>query len=264
MKTETNEFLNLQGYPIFERIKPLVRLLDVKYVRWWSKENITTAEIHIVHPEVKHITIGTGSHYSGRTRVAICLKDTTFFESLYGKLSRKNSTTYVRFDDDGFEMIRHIAGDWEHELSKSDVEFVELVNSAINLNSLDEYEKTAMVKQRIGHSRFAKQVKARAGNVCQINGDISRNLIASHIKPWSSAQDYEKVDLNNGLCLSPNYDGLFEVGLIGFNDDGSIILNGLSESELRAYSLDGTECISVKTGQSKYLAWHRKYKVFKK
>ncbi len=72
----------------------------------------------VVHPEVKHITIGTGSHYSGRTRVAICLNDTTFLENLYGKLSRKNETTYVRFDDDGFEMIRHIAGDWEHELSK--------------------------------------------------------------------------------------------------------------------------------------------------
>lgn len=34
MKTTPKDFLLLTGYPIFERIKPLVEILDVKYIRW--------------------------------------------------------------------------------------------------------------------------------------------------------------------------------------------------------------------------------------
>ncbi|MCU8562472.1 hypothetical protein M2G36_22290 [Vibrio vulnificus] len=114
MKTTPEEFLALSGYPIFERIKPLVEMLDVKYIRWWSTDLVTTAEIHVVHPMAKHITIGQGSYYSGRTRVAVSLKDVSVFEKKYGKLKRKNSKTYFEFDDKGFDMLRLIAEDWEN------------------------------------------------------------------------------------------------------------------------------------------------------
>ncbi|MGI2227974.1 HNH endonuclease [Shewanella frigidimarina] len=257
MKTTPEEFLALTGYPIFERIKPLIGLLDVKYIRWWSTDVVTTAEIHIVHPTAKHITIGQGSNYSGRTRIAISLKDVAIFEKTYGKLTRKNSKTYVKYDDEGFNMLQLIAGDWDHAISVPDLELILSVDSLLGPSSLSEYERKALVKQRIGHSRFAKAVKERAGNTCQINTNISRNLIASHIKPWTLSKNYEKVDIDNGLCLSPSFDGLFEDGLISFNDDGSIIINDLSESEMSAYGLLGTESIKITTGQSKYLAWHR-------
>ena len=261
MKTTLEEFFALSGYPVFERIKPLVELLDVKYIRWWSTDSVTTAEIHLVHPTAKHITIGQGSHYSGRTRIAISLKDVEIFEKTYGKLTRKNSKTYVKYDDEGFNMLQLIADDWDPSISESDLELIQSVDTLLETSSLSDYEKKALVKQRIGHSKFAKTIKERAGNSCQINCNISRNLVASHIKPWALSKGYEKVDIANGLCLSPNFDGLFEDGLISFNDDGSIVINRLLEKEMSAYGLLGTEIIRVATGQSKYLAWHRANKL---
>lgn len=261
MKTTPEEFLALVGYPVFDRIKPLVELLDVKYIRWWSTDVVTTAEIHIIHPTAKHITIGEGSHYSGRTRIAISLKDVAVFENTYGKLTRKNSKTYVKYDDEAFNMLQLVAGDWEHVIFDQDLELIQSVDSLLDASSLSDYERKSLVKQRIGHSFFARKVKERAENMCQINTNIIRNLIASHIKPWAVSKNYEKVDIANGLCLSPSFDGLFEDGLISFNDDGSIIINGLSESEISAYGLLGTESIKVATGQSKYLAWHRANKL---
>lgn len=238
MKSTPEDFLLLSGYPIFERIKPLVKILNIKYIRWWSTDQVTTAEIHLAHPMIKHITIGQGSNYSGRSRVAICLKDLnaiSVFEKTYGKLTRKNSTTYVKYDDEGFNMLQLIVGDWESFESKQDLDFINSIETSLESSSLNEYEKRALLKQRIGHSKFARLVKQRAQNRCQINNIISRNLIASHIKPWASSKKNEKLDSANGLCLSPNYDCLFEDGHIGFNDDGSIIIKGLSDSEISAY-----------------------------
>ncbi|EIJ0966783.1 TPA: HNH endonuclease [Vibrio vulnificus] len=261
MKTTPEEFLALSGYPIFERIKPLVEMLDVKYIRWWSTDVVTTAEIHVVHPMAKHITIGQGSYYSGRTRVAVSLKDVSVFEKKYGKLKRKNSKTYFEFDDKGFDMLRLIAEDWENVTPEQGVELIDSVTRLLESLSLPEYEKKALVKQRVGHSKFASLVKQRAHNVCQINSNISRNLVASHIKPWALSKNNEKVDIANGLCLSPNYDCLFEDGYIGFKDDGSIIIRGLSEAEMSAYGLVGTEVIEVASGQTQYLNWHRANKL---
>lgn len=259
-KISAEEFLEITGYPIFERIKPLVECLDVKYIRCWSTDAVTTAEIHITHSVVKHITIGTGKHYSDRTRVAVSLKNTSSFEKLYGKLLRENSSTYVKYDDEGFEMLKNIAGDWEKFISLDDEELINTISLISSNKDYAEYEKSALIKQRIGHSTYAKKVKASAGNRCLVNPNISRNLIASHIKPWACSESCEKVDVANGLCLSPSYDGLFEDGIISFNDDGSIIIHSLSESEMEAYRLTGKEKISINKTQAKYLCWHRENK----
>lgn len=261
MKITSQDFLSLSGYPIFERIKPLIGFLDVKYIRWWSTDVVTTAEIHIYHPIAKHITIGSGQRYSGRTRIAISLKDVSCFEKIYGKLVRDNSKTYIKFDNEGFNMLQLIAGDWEPPISIQDEELINSIDAILGSKVLGDGEKQALIKQRIGHSLFAKKVKERAGKTCQINPKISRNLIASHIKPWAVSERNEKVDIANGLCLSPNYDGLFEYGVISFNDDGSIIINKLSNHEMGAYGLNGSERIIVTNAQSTYLAWHRENKL---
>lgn len=111
-KVSADEFLNFTGYPIFDRIKPLIECLEVKYIRCWSTNAVTTAEVHIEHPIAKHVTIGTGKKYRDRARVAISLKKVDLFEKLYGKLPRENSSTYVKYDDEGFTMLQHIASNW--------------------------------------------------------------------------------------------------------------------------------------------------------
>ena len=56
------------------------------------------------------------------------------------------------------------------------------------------------------------------------NCSILKILIASHIVPWKEASDNERLDVENGILLSPTIDALFDKHLISFNDDGSIII----------------------------------------
>ena len=129
-------------------------------------------------------------------------------------------------------------------------------------DSLTGFDKEAVAKARIGHSVFAKAVKARYGQACAVQPGITRNLIAAHIKPWSLCDDREKVDTNNGISLSPNMDGLFEDGSISFSDNGQLIASPeLSADEMVAYKLTGLERITVHEGQQIYLKWHRDNKL---
>jgi predicted restriction endonuclease len=50
-------------------------------------------------------------------------------------------------------------------------------------------------------------------------------LIASHIKPWRSANNQERIDGSNGLLLAPHVDLLFDRGLISFTDEGSLLVS---------------------------------------
>lgn len=69
-----------------------------------------------------------------------------------------------------------------------------------------------------------------------------RLLVASHIKPWAVASDYEKLDPKNGFVLSPLYDKLFDRGLMTFTGDRRIVLSNW-------ISPKNKERLGVKDGQ---------------
>jgi hypothetical protein len=142
----------------------------------------------------------------------------------------------------------------------SDNSLISEVDDVINNTDLREYEKKALAKQRIGHSKFARGVKEFGNGSCLINPKYKHNLIASHIKPWADSLDGEKVDVANGLCLSPNFDGLFEDGLISFKDNGTILVSSRLDAKLIDYGLTGEERIKIAPKQGKYLRWHRNNK----
>ncbi len=73
---------------------------------------------------------------------------------------------------------------------------------------------------------------------CEVTGfDKLAVLIASHIVPWTDSNDNERLDVNNGLLLSPTYDALFDKHFISFEDSGSIILS--DTIELQAFEKIG-------------------------
>tara|TARA_R110002049_G_scaffold309231_1_gene518952 strand:+ start:485 stop:1444 length:960 start_codon:yes stop_codon:yes gene_type:complete len=123
--------------------------------------------------------------------------------------------------------------------------------------ALSEIEKISARKERIGHSQWATDVKSRAGYRCQFLPVLHRNLVAGHIKPWSVCAGGEHLDRANGFCFSPSIDKLFEDGLIGLTDEGQLLVNGLSEEELRTYGLSKQCSIRLAEGQQAYLQWHR-------
>jgi putative restriction endonuclease len=81
------------------------------------------------------------------------------------------------------------------------------------------------VKTRVNQSVFRQMVLGNYSTQCAITGiDIPELLFASHIVPWSQ-DEKERLNPENGICLSPLYDKAFDRGLIGINTNYEIILS---------------------------------------
>ena len=97
---------------------------------------------------------------------------------------------------------------------------------------------------------------------CPITGiDNPILLIASHIKPWKYANNRERVDPKNGLSLTPTYDKLFDLGLISFENDGTLLISrSLSSFEKSRLNLmEGRKYPISPNGREVYLEYHRKH-----
>ncbi len=84
-------------------------------------------------------------------------------------------------------------------------------------------------------------------------------MVASHIVPWAEATDNERLDVHNGILLSPTYDALFDRHLISFEDSGKIILSDSIENEaFKRIGVSGNEIIRSFNPDNKiYLDKHR-------
>jgi putative restriction endonuclease len=80
-------------------------------------------------------------------------------------------------------------------------------------------------KARIGQEFFRQTVLSSYGYRCCISGNpIPELLIASHILPWSDFPD-ERLNPQNGLCLSHIHDAAFDKGLITFDNDYKLVIS---------------------------------------
>jgi putative restriction endonuclease len=81
------------------------------------------------------------------------------------------------------------------------------------------------VKTRVNQSVFRQMVLTNYATKCAITGiDIPELLLGSHIVPWSKSEK-ERLNPENGICLSALYDKAFDKGLIGINKNYKIILS---------------------------------------
>lgn len=84
--------------------------------------------------------------------------------------------------------------------------------------------KIREIKTRVNQNAFRKIVLANYDNKCAITRiDIPDLLVASHIIPWSQ-NPKERLNPENGICLSPLYDRAFDKGYIGINKKLEILL----------------------------------------
>ena len=116
------------------------------------------------------------------------------------------------------------------ELLTADVE--NQVESEIANSDLTPTEKEQLVRARRGQGKFRENVQKHE-RACRLTGiNDARFLIASHIKPWRSSSNAERLDGENGLLLSPNVDFLFDRGFISFADDCRLLIRRLPISPL--------------------------------
>jgi len=127
---------------------------------------------------------------------------------------------------------------------------------------ISETEKETLVKARRGHGKYRELLLGREPR-CRITGvDKPEHLIASHIKPWRSANNDERLDPENGFMLTPTIDHLFDKGFISFESEGSILLADVADRDaMRRMGIIGdgvpTNVGSLREGQKHYLEWHR-------
>ena len=86
-------------------------------------------------------------------------------------------------------------------------------------------ESNAEVHQRIGQNVFRSLLLEIYGGQCCVCGlNIKELLRASHILPWAESKT-NRLNPENGLCLSATYDAAFDKYLISFDNDYRMIVS---------------------------------------
>jgi 5-methylcytosine-specific restriction protein A len=121
-------------------------------------------------------------------------------------------------------------------------------------------ERKGLVTSRVGQGAYRKSIIHRWEYQCAVTGfDNLKVLVASHIHPWSDSDDSQRLDVNNGILLSPTYDALFDRHLITFENSGKIILS--KQIELNAFNKIGVfgneKIIKLNNDNFDYLDKHR-------
>lgn len=93
-------------------------------------------------------------------------------------------------------------------------------------------DRLNLVKTRVNQSIFRQFVLANYNYSCAISGvNMTDLLVASHIIPWSVNIE-ERLNPENGLCLSAIHDRAFDKGLIGIDTDFKVLIS----KELKQFS----------------------------
>ncbi len=128
-----------------------------------------------------------------------------------------------------------------------------------NRTDINTTQKYQLVRSRVGQGQYRNNLE-RHETGCRISGITDgRFLTASHVKPWAKSTDFEKLDGNNGLLLSPHIDRLFDRGYISFEDSGRLIFSPLLPSGvIDAWGLSTpAEEKPLSRKQSAYMSFHR-------
>ena len=122
-------------------------------------------------------------------------------------------------------------------------------------------EAERLVVQRVGQTLFrAALLDFWQGRCCVTGLDVAELLRASHIKPWASCEsDNERLDVFNGLLLSPTMDALFDAGLMTIGEGGTVLLSSfLSADAVAALVMQPPGPIKgLRPQHAGYLRYHR-------
>lgn len=122
-------------------------------------------------------------------------------------------------------------------------------------------EAERWVVQRVGQNLFrGALLDFWQGRCCVTGLAVPELLRASHTRPWALCDtDEQRLDVFNGLLLSPNLDALFDGGWISFLETGAMVF--AASCPQNALELLGVRADShvrgLKTEHLPYLEFHR-------
>lgn len=95
----------------------------------------------------------------------------------------------------------------------------------LSLKATDSKEKLAFVKVRVNQDIFRKLVLANFEGKCCVTGlDVPAVLQASHISGWEK-DAANRLNPENGLCLSATYHEAFDAHLISFDEKYRLVVS---------------------------------------
>jgi hypothetical protein len=157
--------------------------------------------------------------------------------------------------------IRDLDSHAEYLIERTpDPEILDDIHHVESDASITETQRIQLSKARVGQGLFRKRVILFDEGFCRVTGVTDqRLLIASHIKPWRTANNGERLNGHNGILLSPHVDALFDEHLITFEDDGRIRTHSsLSMEVLDRWNIDPTKKVEkFRKEQLEFLAHHR-------
>jgi HNH endonuclease len=120
----------------------------------------------------------------------------------------------------------------------------------------------ALVDARLGQGQFRAALEREWNGACAVTGcRISEILRASHIKPWETSNDSERLDSENGLLLSAHIDALFDKGLVSFANDGKMLLSDqISIKDRMYFRLPKSLRLKPSKRRIKFLEYHREHR----
>jgi putative restriction endonuclease len=107
-----------------------------------------------------------------------------------------------------------------------------------NISDIKGETKLREVKTRVNQDIFRQIVMTNYDGKCAVTGiDIPELLVASHIVPWAE-NEKERINPENGICLSMMYDKAFDTGFIGINTNYEIIVSSELENKINQAYFD--------------------------
>ncbi|WP_375448546.1 HNH endonuclease [uncultured Fibrella sp.] len=105
-----------------------------------------------------------------------------------------------------------------------------------DLANLQGEVRERLVKTRVNQNVFRQMILKTYKGTCAISGiNVPELLVAGHIVPWSENVK-ERLNPENGICLSNLYDRAYERGLICISTDYKLLIsNHLKEQSKEEY-----------------------------
>jgi len=102
------------------------------------------------------------------------------------------------------------------------------------------------VKTRVNQNFFRNLILSIYNTKCAISGiDIPELLVASHILPWS-INEKERLNPENGICLSGLYDTAFDKGFITVDSEYNVLIsNSLKKKRKSLFTTNILEGLKV-------------------
>lgn len=209
------------------------------------------------------------SHKRVGKRIFLFTQEAKSYVKYEGELEFIDIDYYVGPDREGkdrtaikffFKRARKILS-YQHDAEESLKSLVQEPNNRLYVNTPNETERQGLVTSRVGQGAYRKSILYRWHFKCAVTSYPNHGiLIASHIVPWRDATNDERLDVNNGILLSPTYDALFDRHLISFENNGKIILsNSIKPNHYQILGVTGKESIKdFSKDNYPYLTRHRK------